>query len=215
MKILISLLYILFLLVIPGCSMLGISKNDIQFKIISNPENAYVYLYDSKEKKYIELGKTPLLIDKNDKRLKNSALPSVTHLMIAKEGYTPESIIWNTKILSNIDLNINLKHIDVWANPSSEAASTFINDVGRQIKKIYSDIRMNKLDQAKKSSELLQAKYPKASIFYDIKGSLLMLEGKNDQALLQYEKSLALDPNNEETQNIIKFIKARQGRNNI
>jgi tetratricopeptide (TPR) repeat protein len=176
-------------------------------EINSSPTGASVYFYSSQSGEYIEAGKTPFILDTTqDQNLKLDSSGPVS-ILISQPGYISEHITIEKRVKSKVSVFANLKKVEHWVDPTNKMSSTIANDLGRNFQEIYRNIRTGRLSLARESVDELQKKYPFASILYDIKGSIYMLEGKKDLALAQYEKSLALSPENVEAQKIIQTIK--------
>jgi hypothetical protein len=48
--------------------------------------------------------------------------------------------------------------------------------------------------------------YPKAYVFYDIKGSIQLLRGKRAKAIVSLKKSLSLNPENVQSEKLLKIL---------
>ncbi len=78
---------------------------------------------------------------------------------------------------------------------------TILNDIA------YWLLKREHIDGAIRIFRLNVEAYPESWEVYDSLGEAYMKEGQNDQAIINYNKSLELNPNNENAKNMIKRIK--------
>lgn len=76
-----------------------------------------------------------------------------------------------------------------------------LNDLGYQM------IREGKLEAAVKLFELNVEEYPESANSYDSRGEGYMLNGQNDLAIESYERSLELDPENENAREMLRRLR--------
>lgn len=174
------------------------AKNKIQ--IISTPSKATVSAYSPQTKEFQELGQTPLTLKDEDRAKLMKGGKEYIALKLTKPGYAVESLIIDTKIRDKIDFIATLNRLEIWTDPSAEASSTVANKLATKIQKINKNIFKKKLPNALIQVNSLIDQYPKAPIFYDMKGSILLLMGKNRESIIAYRKSLALQPDNIDSQ---------------
>ena len=196
---------LIFLLIISsGCSVFKVSK--AKFQIDSNPKEAEVsYLLPSGEFK--SLGKTPLDIDEKQIQEWKKGKADFLILRVAKSGHANENLFIDLRNHYSINYMARLKPIDVWNNKEAELSSTAANKLAEKIQGINQQIFGKNLEGALKNAESLIEQFPKAHVFYDIKGSILYLMGKRQEAVASYEKSLSINPDNNEAKKIIDAVK--------
>jgi len=70
----------------------------------------------------------------------------------------------------------------------------------------YQFLRMNKIMEAIEIFKLNVEAYPQSSNVYDSLGEAYMVKGDREQAIMNYEKSLKLDPNNSNAAEMLKKL---------
>ena len=84
------------------------------------------------------------------------------------------------------------------------------NNIAKRVQTINSQIMKKDLTIALKETNKLLEQYPKAYIFYDIKGSIHLLKGDKKLALASLKKSLSLNPENVQTEKIISVLEGKK-----
>ncbi len=151
------------------------------------------------------LGQTPLLI-KNEEILQKNNSSSTVRLKFSAPGFADEWFLLDSKNTYG-KLNFKLKPVEWWNDKTNVAPSRVANHIGAAIQEAYRLIRQGKISEAKKDVERLQKQFPYASIFYDVLGSLAVLENNDSEAIKYYEQSLKLSPSNKETADALEKIK--------
>jgi tetratricopeptide (TPR) repeat protein len=187
-----------------GCSFLGSVREEI--KINSSPEGAEISYASEANRDFKSIGMTPLSIGQKQIRdWKGSGLEYIA-LKLQKPGHASETIILDLKNRYHIKYEAELKPIDIWHNKEEEVSSSAANKLAVKIQAINQYIFDKDLGNALKTTESLIEQFPKAHVFFDIKGSILYLMGKKTEALSSYQKSLSLNPDNTSTQEMIKKV---------
>lgn len=176
---------------------------------LSTSKQAKVTLINSKKETVEELGQTPLNISFKQLNELNDDNDWI-NLVVSASGFVTENIVINSNARTSVDMKIKLHSIEWWNDPSSSIPSQLVNQIGRNIQKAYQLIRQSKLDEAYSSVEKLSNQYPQAAFFHDLKGSILLLQGKKNAAVSSFERSLQISSDNPETVQILKDIK-KQG----
>jgi tetratricopeptide (TPR) repeat protein len=70
----------------------------------------------------------------------------------------------------------------------------------------YQLLDMNKIPEAIEIFKLNVEAYPRSSNVYDSQGEAYMINGDREQAIMNYEKSLELDPNNSNAAEMLKKL---------
>lgn len=192
------LLIILFFTI--GCS---------SFKPVSietNPPKARVLIYDDEQKKFVQVGETPFILDKKKRDEIVKSNNNFVAFKVERPGYVIEHIIYDLKTKKKINYLLQLKEIEIWSDKDAELSSKLANDIAKKVQKLNRHILTKDLDTALVVTKELIEQYPKAYIFYDIKGSIYLLKGDKVKATVSLKKSLVLNPDNLETENILKVL---------
>jgi len=200
-----SVLLLVAALVATSCSSIKIDKNN--FQITSYPSKAKVSLYVAKTGDYIELGETPYILDEAKVKEVMESADEYFAVRISKEGHVIEHLIIDKKVNSKIKYMAKLKPIEIWTDRTKEISSTIANKLAQKIQILNQNIFQKKFKTALLKVERLIEQYPKAHVFYDIKGSILYLQGKKGESLAAYNKSLSINPDNVDSINMVKQIK--------
>jgi len=193
--------FIFLLLITFSCA-----SQKYKFSIESNPAKADLYLYSEVQRKFIKIGETPFEIDakKIQKYLKPQS--DFAAFRIEKKGHAVENILYDIKTKKRFKYLLELKRIELWSDREAELSSKLANDIAKRVQVINSLIMKKELNRALTLTNKLVEQYPKAYIFYDIKGSIFLLKGKKGLALGSLKKSLSLNPDNAQTEKIIKLL---------
>ena len=176
------------------------------FHLETTPNEANVFLYDASQKKYIEVGKTPFKLTNEKLKEYIKGGNSFVALRVEKAGHAVEHIIYDTKTKKKVEYFLQLKAIEMWADKEGSISSKLANDIAKKVQSINRAIVQKELDQALVRTNNLIELYPKAYVFYDIKGSIHLLKGNKAQAISSLKKSLSINPDNVETENILKAL---------
>ena len=176
---------------------------DETIEIATSPR-AHVYLV-GEDSQPVHIGTTPITIKQNEIIQKNNS-SSVVRLKFSTAGFADEWFLFDTK--NNFGkLRFKLKPVEWWNDKSNMAPSRVAQQIGSSVQDTYRLIRQGKISEAKQDMEKLQKQFPYAPIFYDVLGSLSVLDNKNSEAIKYYEQSLKLSPSNKETAEILEKLK--------
>lgn len=179
--------------------------NKETFKIESRPPKASVYKYEKKNKSFVKIGETPIEIKKEEL----DQFKDFSAFKIEKTGYVVEHILFDKNSKSNIDYLISLKAVETWSDQDAEVSSKLAGDIAKKVQYINRLILRRKLNEALNLAKELVNQYPKAHTFYDIKGSIYLLKGDKNQGIASLKKSLVLNPENIETEKLLKVLQGR------
>jgi hypothetical protein len=196
-------MYIFALLILSfSCSLFNPQSRS--YHIDSNPSST-IKLITSKDQEGVIIGSTPLDIQ-IDQLNKLSENENWYFLKLERNGYVTENLIIEKK--SNLrTFELKMKPVEWWNDKSSELPSRIAQQIGSTVKEIYRLIRNGSFDDALLKVDLLIKEYPSTAIFYDIQGSLFVLDNQIDLAISSYEKSIKLAPTNKETMSILGELK--------
>jgi hypothetical protein len=192
-----------FFLVLQSCARLRPLKNSIT---ITTDKPAQISLWDDKADRFQDLGPTPFHMELNQIRPMIDQSEWI-YFVVRSPGFVMENILLAAKQKLAVDIKLKLRPIEWWNDPSNTLPSHIVNQMGRQIQKVYLNIRQGKLDDALSSIEQLILEYPSAAFFHDLKGTILLLLGKKKEAASSYQRSLQISSDNIETIKILNDLK--------
>lgn len=189
-----------------SCSNMGAPKREIT--VDATPKDAEVSVLATSGQ-FKVLGTTPLKIDNQTiKEWQKDNEYAV--IRVSKSGYVVENLFIDLNTRTKINYVANLRAVDVWNQKEKEISSANANALAKKVQKINQQVFGKNLDAALSSTEHLIEQYPKAHVFYDIKGSILFLMGKKAESIGSYEKSLSLNPDNNEAKMMLEKVRRLQ-----
>lgn len=181
-------------LVFWGCSTSG------SIKINSVPEGATVTSYGPGGTRII--GKTPLQLD-------SSSLPGegrFSSLMLNKEGHKDQHILLGRDRGSeNYDISVNLQ--TQGDDPKVADARSRQERLAKLLLQAHSLTAAKKYSEADRVLGTLLQDYPHVSAGHDLMGNLAYLQKDLKTALVHYERSLQINPENGETKSMVDRLK--------
>ena len=186
-----------------SCARVGPLKNGIS---VSTNKAAKISLLDYKTDKLQDLGPTPFQMELKQIQELNDQSEWI-YLIVKSPGFVTENILLPANQKLAVDIKLKLQPIEWWNDPSNALPSHIVNQMGRQIQKVYLNIRQGKLEEALNSIEQLIIEYPQAAFFHDLKGTILLLMGKKKDAASSYQRSLQISSDNTETIKILNDLK--------
>jgi tetratricopeptide (TPR) repeat protein len=193
-----GLIYIIiFLSTLVSCST---SVSLVRIKTV--PENAQIAVRTA-EDEYKILGKGPLEISTQELYSLGSRM---SLLQISKESYKSQSIlIVQGRSPENYDLLVQLE---------KEVVDTKSDDVRARQEKLAKSLThannllfLKRFNEAENLLKNIINDFPHISVAYDLLGNLYYLQKNMKSALLNYEKSFGINPENFETKRMIEKIK--------
>ena len=203
MKIKYITLVCLMALAISSCTHFKPSSSVIN---IVTDKPAKINVWDYKSEKNKELGATPFEAKFVDLQ-KETEQDEWIYLVVSAPGYATENIIVPANQKANLGIKLKLQPIEWWNDSSKSLPSVVINQIGQQIQRTYINIRQGKLDEALSAVEKIIAEYPQAPFLLDLKGSILVLQGKSNDAISSYERSLQISSDNPDTVKTLNELK--------
>ncbi len=191
------------------CSLFILLVGCAGFKPVSietNPPKARVLLYDEDQKKFIKVGETPFILDKKKKEELIKTDNNFVAFKIERPGYVVEHLVYDLKTKKKVNYLLQLKEIEIWSDTDAEHSSKLANDIAKKVQQVNRHILTKDLETALNVTQGLIEQYPKAYIFYDIRGSIHLLKGNKKEAIVSLKKSLAINPDNLESENILKVL---------
>lgn len=196
----ISILVIAVLVVLCSCSTLKI-------QVDSDPAGADVYLKEGKKLK--NLGTTPVKIEPSNL----GGLDNI-QLLIKKEGYQSHSIFMaNTTLSSDAEVFASLQKSEI-ADGKAGAVAESSPDVQRSLASIQTELIKKNYQQAEVLAKTFLDKSPFSPVGWNLLGNAYLLQNRNQEALSAYEKALIYDPENKETQMILRYLQTQPVRRN-
>lgn len=185
-------LTLLTILLISSCSLKKIVyPTDIKstLEITSSPSKAKVYHFSVKQNEVILIGNTPLKVSFKD-LIEENNLKSIK-LTVAKNGFIKEHIIINNN-LSNQKIQIKLEEAYRWAKKGQKETSYALNGSWKDLQKINRFVRSKKYSESLVLIDEMIKDFEYAAILYDMKGSILTLLNRKDEAKAYYLKAKRL-----------------------
>ncbi len=186
-----------------SCARFRPTTSDIN---ITTDSPAKVSVWDHKSEKNVEVGATPFSAKFVDLQKKTDHQDWI-FLIISSPGHVTENVIIPANQKANLNLKLKLQPIEWWNDSSKLLPSHVINQIGKQIQKIYINLRQGKLDEALALAEKIISEYPHAPFLLDLKGSIQVLQGKINDAISSYERSIQISSDNPETVKILNDLK--------
>ncbi len=177
---------------------------NVEIELSSEPAQAEVFLI-RKNNPNLSLGKTPFQLPEG---LAEKSGESHLQLLFVKEGFVSQRVFLDVFSQGKSGLiSVKLEPMADWSKSFSDTeASFYLNEVASSVAKIQADVASKKLEEALKSAEALNNKYPNLSTGWVLKGNILFLQNRKSEALKAYRKSIGIDPTDEDTKNIINKI---------
>jgi tetratricopeptide (TPR) repeat protein len=178
---------------------IGCASGKIQ--VLSSPPQAEVFV--GKDGKAPEkLGETPLRLSTEELF---SGASEYVHIEIRKDGYNPEGIVVPQAAFGmNVELSVKLKDDMSSLQVNGQAA---LQKVARGIASAQMQISQRNYDRAETTLNSLLAEFPQISIFHDLLGNVYYLKKDLKRALTSYEEALRLDPENTETERLVRRLR--------
>ncbi len=198
-----SVVYVHVLLFLVGCQQASI-------KITSVPTAAMVSMYNPVTSTYQQVGVTPINLSAVEGIPPEIAENDIWSIRLDHSGYVIEHIFVEKSLNQKIEVNAKLKVNAEWTDKQNTLLSDMADWIGITIQRINMAINNKKFKEALDLTEQLIARYPKAAIFYDIKGTIYYLSKELDYAISSYRKSLELNPDNVETRKLLEKLTVKQ-----
>lgn len=181
-------------------------------KVVSQPDKANVAVVTAAgEEKSI--GTTPLEMETNKLHEACGDTSGPCRLMVSKKGYARESLfVGATYFRQNFSARVKLEPTTEWLD--LEKSDTFLgrlNDVAHYTAKLQEQTLKGDYSAALETAKHFVSSHPKVSVAWDLLGNIYYLKKMYGQAGDAYKRSLALNPNNVETQKIVKFLRDKKG----
>jgi hypothetical protein len=180
----------ILVVIITSCSSVkNYLSDESSISISSKQKDVQVYVFSNNENDYVLIGSTPLEISTSKLKEKTGSSKATISLKLEKVAYVTENILYAERSSERLSLNINLKKIINWSNGRDLNTSSIMNDSWGKLQKINKSIRQKKYKQANLQVDQLISVYPYAPILFDIKGSVLYLMNKPNEAKQQYSRA--------------------------
>ncbi len=175
-------------------------------QVLSSPAEAEVYVgRDGKAPE--KIGVTPLRVPAAE--IFGGAQEYV-QLELRKDGFDPESILVPQAMFGlTVDLSVKLAANLSGVQGANQAA---LQKVARGIATAQLQISQRQFDNAEVTLNSLLAEYPQISVFHDLLGNVHYLRKDLRRALESYEQALRLDPENIETDRLVRRLRTMTDR---
>lgn len=175
-----------------------------QMTLVSEPQGADVYVADASGREE-KLGQTPLEFNREIlAKLPNN----MWKLTIDKAGFLKDQIYIESKMFQEIGrVSIQLTPEANWKEAYQDAnAYKYLNDVSGMSAEIQAATVKGDYNRAESLATALVTRYPKLSAGWNLLGNIYYLQKRIDKALESYQKSLAINPNDQVTKRILERI---------
>ncbi len=178
------------------------------FKVISVPDQADVFIVDSKTSEEKLIGKTPLLKKRKELKeiLKDQAAPgALVNVIIKKDGYKTKDILLPLNAGGSLGTALNLTLTE--GRSSTDEMKT-AQQIVEQLFLAQQFARTNQLERAAIEIEKILVKFPKFDRAMTMKAAILYAQGEFKESLKWYENAVDVNP---ELKNAVKMAgKIRQ-----
>ena len=177
-----------------------------QLFVESNPPGAevsWVGMGNTRQK----LGNTPLILTKANVP---GLFSDQVQLTVSKDGYHGESFLIppaSGSIQGRVGATLQ-------EDPVSKACQDSVSSIIEATEAVAQTQRLiyrKEYAEAERSLSQLTIKYPAVPVFYSLLGNVRYIQKDLSKALESYERAIALQPQNQETQRMIEKIKGIRG----
>lgn len=175
------------------------------YKIQSSPTQGDLSIWDAASQNDVPVGQTPLDVSPPD--LNVPATGDYYVFKISKPGHT-SSIVYLPRSSTDLEATVKLEAINLLKQPELQTKlNQDMDQLFRSLFHVQSLINDRQHDTAIAQLKQLQQTYPGISVLYDLEGSALTIKGNKTQAITAFQRSLELNPSNEETRKIIENLR--------
>lgn len=193
-----SIKIIFSILILASCS-------SFELQIASEPSQADVYIKEGQQLK--KVGQTPMQLTQRDIAGKQNF-----QISIQKEGYVSQDVLMQGRSLSaRGEIHATLEKKADSAGAQQESSKN-IQKSQRQIASIQAQILQNNYQQAEVLTRSFLDSHPYSAVGWSLLGNAYLLQNRNQDALQAYSKALEFDPDNQETQNVIRYLRVEPQR---
>lgn len=179
-----------------------------QMTINSDPAGADVVIVND-EGREDKLGQTPLNLtpEMMDRFPTNN-----WRLSLNKPGFIKDQLFIETKMFRELGrVSVKLTPEANWKEAYQDAnAYKYLNDVSGMSAEIQAATVKGDYGKAESLANSLVTRYPKLSVGWNLLGNIYYLQKRIDKAVESYQKSLAINPDDQVTKGILERI--RSGR---
>jgi hypothetical protein len=177
--------------------------------VATEPKDADILLFDSRNNNYVSIGKSPLNIREKPDALQIISNNDIIALSVEKKGFIIERIFLDKNLPSDVALSIKLKKMNEWIDENrKKEQDKELDNVVREVQRIIATSRNQDYLLAHSNIISLISRYPDTPILWEIKGSIERLRNLTDEALKSYKKSISLGSNDPD---IISAVKSMEG----
>ncbi len=180
-------------------TILTVNCSHMNIQVTSNPPEAEVILHTKSGSQ--KIGKTPLTIP--DSQLSN--LNDGFTVEVSKEGYFQQKVLVEKRsINSSAELTVKLNpHPKFDFKKSDPEVLATIEEIARQVSSIQAFLLKRDYNQAEVLAKSLLNQYPNLAVGWSLLGNNYYLQGRFAEATSQYQRALEIEPNNQETRDIL------------
>jgi tetratricopeptide (TPR) repeat protein len=157
------------------------------------------------------LGKTPFdaPFSKVLDECKDPSSGGLCRLEVQKKGFTRESVYFGSSAFkTHLELNFTLVPATDWMDlEKSEAFNQRMNEVSHSTAKVQEWIFKRDYTSALDAAIQFSQRYPAIAVGWDLLGNVYYLKKMYPQAIEAYQKSIAINPANVDTNKILNVLK--------
>lgn len=186
----------------------GCTSMEVTFE--SEPTGANVYLNEGKIRK--KIATTPQMVDLAEVQ----SLDSYS-LLVSKPGYADHSLLLESRAIPSVgEVFVELAPLannrDIASTDGASPHHDYelnqkIDQVSRKIASIQGQLLRKNFNQAEVLAQELVNENPNLGVGWSLLGNAYYLQSRKQEALSAYEQALQYDPENKETQLMIKKIR--------
>lgn len=187
-----------FVLLMSSCSTTDMTLN-------SEPAGADVVIVDDSGREE-KLGQTPLVLTSE----MMSRFPGgYWRMSLNKTGFVKDQLFIETKMFKELGrVSVKMTPEANWKEAYQDVnAYKYLNDVSGMSAEIQAATVKGDFGKAESLANSLVTRYPKLSVGWNLLGNIYYLQKRIDKALESYQKSLAINPDDQVTKGILDRIR--------
>jgi hypothetical protein len=180
----------------------SMSSHARKIEIITNPEEAEVFVINPQNGERITIGSTPYSGPLEILSQKASGATAFI-IEIDKPGFESYRLLYSVMAKGDVNLRVNLPlSNDIKLTQDLDMLMSDLFDVQRMV-------RARDFSSALTKIEMLEAKFPQYSILHEIKGSIFYLTQDFTRALSSYRRAFALNAKNRDAYRMKLYLERK------
>ncbi|MGE0763084.1 MAG: tetratricopeptide repeat protein [Bdellovibrionales bacterium] len=190
-----------YLLILASCAMVPPSS---KFEVTTEPIGANVILITDSGSES-SLGTTPMTIPEEILNRQDRLM----RIQLAKSGFVKEQVVVDVvAVKARGKLHVNMTPMANWMEAYQDNnAQKYLEDVAAMAAEIQGATVRGDFAKAERLGRAMVTRYPKLATGWSLIGNIYYLQKRMGDALDAYSRSLALNPDNQDTKSVIERIK--------